>query len=297
MEPFDILKKYFEGLYPNKFNYFVSLFDHLYSNRDNLNEKIEFSFLLNQIHDLSMRIGLFKIYDAVSIKNFFKKNKLSLSRLEKSLEIIEDITPELGIGFDWSQYDNRVKVYFLKLPDSPNFKQVIEQKVNNLAKEMKIESHKLGLIDMKKSYLISVDFYSNGKNNLKIYTRQTEVRFNELINQMKKNKINSKFLPFFIDQFSENEFKDITFCYKFSNDSANLKGFAMFLELEDNLNKKVEALIKEAVPEKYFPFKEAIKPLTVNTSLKYSHLGTTFSYEPNLESITAYFSPVFRGVK
>src|SRR3989339_2168048 len=78
MESLRYLKEYIEGFRSLNFDEFINIYRSLYSDYRNLQDKIEFSTLINHIDEFNLRFGLFKLYDLKTIGSFLKKEPIVL---------------------------------------------------------------------------------------------------------------------------------------------------------------------------------------------------------------------------
>ncbi len=293
MEFIDLLKDYFLKLHSNKFDDFTKIIALLYSpiRPEELEGKLEFSLLINPVDKFDLRFGLFKLYTPATIISLFETYGYAAPDLHQSLSVMKGFAPEYGVGFDWNAESPRLKVYFLRLPDNPEFEEEIASRISRLCEVHGINSGHLEGLDKSNCYLTGIDYYPSRKRNLKIYLRNLDVNFPEILKQIEKEGIDSEYFSHFRTVIEGNT-RDVTFSYKYSNESRDLSGFSIFFEVEPMLNEKVNALIKTCLPERFEEFRNLVGSLeTKNGVVHYSHVGITFLQGPNLETICLYYSP------
>lgn len=282
MESLKYLHEYFLRFHSVKFNDFLDIFKSLYKNDEDLDKKLEFSLLINSVNSLDLRFGLFKLYDSKKINSLFEKQGYDA----QEIKLLDDFAPEYGLGFDWGKNDPRLKIYFLRLPDNPEFKDRLASKISQVSKAVNVRSEHMQRINKENCYLIGVDYGSAGKRAVKIYTRNIDANFSEVLEQLKKEGINSENIAQLMTVFSEKDFKDVTYSYKYSNRTKGLSGFSVFFEVEQGIDEKIAVLIKKCFPDRFNEFKNIINSLE---KFKYSHAGITFAHGE--ESICLYYSP------
>jgi hypothetical protein len=291
MESLDFFKEYLSRFNPEVLKKFGDIYRSQYLDEENLQERIEFSLLLDSDKEFDLRFGLFKIYDPETIKKLFSSFGINSPDLEKLLSLSEDFVPEYGLGFDFSATDQRVKLYFLRLPDNTTFNQKRSRIITNLAEALEINSPHLNELDKRDCYLIGVDFYTSKKRNLKIYTHTPNVNFIEVRRYLKSNGISSQHLKTFQETFLHTDLKEVTFSHKYSNDSLNLTGFSAFFETTPEANERINELVIALLPGKSQEFSELVGTLEKNRPVAYSHTGLTFSPKNKSERVCLYFTP------
>lgn len=293
MEPPARLKAHFLKLRSNRFSDFLRVLELLYPaiKCEELEGRLEFSLLINPIDKFDLRFGLFKLSTSDAIALLFETYGYAISDLEPSFSVMKGFAPEYGVGFDWNGVSPRLKIYFLRLQDNRIFEEEIASRIRRLCEVHGINSGHLEGLDKSDCYLIGTDYYPSRKRNLKIYLRTLDVNFPEILKQIKKEGFDSKHFSHF-RTFIEGNARDVTFSYKYSNESCDLSGFSVFFEVEPGLNERVNALIKTCFPERFKEFRNLVGSLeTRNGMVHYSHVGITFSQGSNLETICLYYSP------
>ena len=177
MESLRYLKEYIEGFRSLNFDEFINIYRSLYSDYRNLQDKIEFSTLINHIDEFNLRFGLFKLYDLKTIGSFLKKTDYEISNLEEILYFTQDFVPEMALGFDFNKNNSRIKVYLLRLPDNPDFNSDTINKINKFLIINNINSIQFDNEGLKKCYILGIDFYRAGNRDVKIYMRDENVDF------------------------------------------------------------------------------------------------------------------------
>lgn len=293
MEPPARLKAHFLKLHSNKFSGFLRILELLYPTIkcEELEGRLEFSLLINPIDKFDLRFGLFKLSTSDAIAALFETYRYAIPDLEPSFSVMKGFAPEYGVGFDWKDVSPRLKTYFLRLQDNPVFEKEIASRIRRLCEVHGINSRHLEGLDKSNCYLVGTDYYQSRKRNLKIYLRALDVNFPEILKQIEKEGIDSRYFSHF-RRFIEGNARDVTFSYKYSNESRDLSGFSVFFEVEPMLNEKVNALIKTCFPERFEEFRNLVGSLeTRNGVVHYSHVGITFLQGSNLETVCLYYSP------
>ena len=113
----------------------------------------------------------------------------------------------------------------------------------------------------------------------------------EVNKKLKKSKINSKYFLPFTDIFSEKDFHDVTYSYKYSHKNNGLSGISIFFEVKPHLNDKVNMLIKSTFPVKDGDFRRITDSLSSSGSINYTHIGVGFLTRPQSEHLSLYFLP------
>jgi len=297
VEPLEHFKEYVERFQQFNFNDFSKIYHSLYSDYKNIQDRIEFSLLINPKDGFDLRFGLFKIYESQKISSLFTKMGFGNYNLENILSSVENFVPEFAVGFDFNKKIPRTKVYFLRLPDNIIFNENPTKIINFTSKLININLTNCNEQEIKDCYLMAIDFCQNDKQNIKIYTRNKNVNLDIINNYLKDNHISSQYFKKFQELFSEGQLKDVTISRKYSQIQNNPKGLSVFFEVEDNLNESIEQLVKTCIPEKFSDFKEIVETLEMNKPVKYSHIGVTFSENTKKENICLYFSPVLENIK
>lgn len=295
MESLKYLKDYIERFHCFNFDEFLNIYNRLYPDYENLKNKIEFSILINQYNRFNLRFGLFKLYDRQAVASLLKNSQYKILNLEEIISFAKEFVPEIALGFDFDRHDPRIKVYFLRLPDNPKFKNNPIDKINT---GFRINNFKLAQHDdeeLKKCYIMGIDFHRTCDQDIKIYMRDETVDFARTKDYLTKNGINPQYLEYFSILFSNGILRDTTVSKKYSNNHANSTGLSIFFEVADNSNQIIEKLINNCVPERIDAFKETINVLEKVKPVAYSHVGLTFSGNKEHESLCVYFSPVFGG--
>lgn len=296
MESLDRFKGYLKRFQLN-FNHFSEIYSSLYSDHKDIQNRVEFSLLINPKNKLDLRFGLFRLYDPQRISSLFDKMGYKTANLEKILSSVENFVPEFAVGFDFNKKTPRNKIYFLRLPDNSKFNKNPIEKINSVFELTDISLPNFNESEIKNCYLIAVDIYRNNKQNIKIYTRDKNVDFDRINKYLKENHISSQYFKTFQKLFSEKQLKDVTISRKYSKYRNNCAGLSIFFEVKNNLNKYVKQLVKTCIPEKFTDFKETVETLETNKPVKYSHIGVTFSEDIKEENICVYFSPVLENIK
>jgi hypothetical protein len=301
MELLYCFKEYIEQFHQISFRDFSVIYNSLYDNYQDLQNKVEFSLVVDKINPFDLRFGLFKINNPKKILSFLKKSGYEQSNLERILKVATNFTPEFAVGFDFNTKSPKAKTYFLRLPDNEEFRKNPDEKIIRLVELIDIDLKNINTVELDGCYLIAIDFYKTNKESIKIYSREEKVDFNRIKDCLKKNEISLQHLESFQELFSKAGLKDITISKKYSaNEQGNqknmLSGLSVFFELNYNLNLTVERLVEMCVPEKFIELKRTIEKLGNEHQIKYSHIGISFSREkePN-ESVSLYFSTLASG--
>jgi hypothetical protein len=224
------------------------------------------------------------------------------SNLKKILSLAKDSVPEFALGFDFNNNNPRIKVYFLRLPDNPKFKENPVESVKRLSELVDIDLTSLDGKEIESCYLMAVDFYKDKAQNLKVYTKDTTVNFSRIGDYLKRNGVASQHLGHFQKLFSDGEIRDVTFSKKYSRNLSPTSGFSIFFDASADACRKVSCeevkqLVRTCVPERFDDFDETVKTLDACGRIDYSNIGLTFSEHVVRESICLYFSPCFGGLK
>jgi len=293
------LKEYVEKLHFHTFDYFLEILHQFYTSEElaDLDGKLEFSLLLNKDAPLSFRFGLFQLHDAGAITTLFNRYGYDTSALESSISIMKGFASEYGFGLDWNEQDPRFKVYFLRLPDNPEFRKKIDRKIITLAEVNRICPDLLQPLKKDDCYLVCVDYHRSNRRNLKVYTKTLEVNHQKICSQLGERGISSKFLGHFARIFTPGLLKEVTHSYKYSSHSTTSSGLSIFFEVAPKSNKEINMLIETCLPNRFNEFRDVMSLLeTKYHSVHYSHVGVTFSLHPFQENICLYYSPDFRGI-
>jgi len=121
MESLKHFKEYIERFQALNFNEFSEIYYSLYSDCKNLENRVEFSLIINPTRELDLRFGLFKLYDPQKILSLFTDLGVENSNLENILSSTKNYVPEFAVGFDFNKTSPRTKIYFLRLPDNSEF--------------------------------------------------------------------------------------------------------------------------------------------------------------------------------
>lgn len=295
MESLKCLKNYIERFHCFNFDDFLNMYNRLYPDYDNLKNKIEFSILINQYHKFNLRFGLFKLYDRQAVASLLKNSRYKILNLEEIISFAKEFVPEIALGFDFDRSDPRIKVYFLRLPDNPKFNNNPIDKINTFFRINNFELPQRDNEELKKCYIMGIDFHRTGDQDIKIYMRNETADFVITKNYLTNNGINPQYLEYFSMLFSNGILRDTTVSKKYSSNHASSTGLSIFFEVADNSNQIIEKLINNCVPERINAFKETINVLEKDKPVAYSHVGLTFSGNKENESICVYFSPVCGG--
>ena len=95
MEPLECLKDYFGRFHPFSFNEFSEIYNLLYSDYENLQNRIEFSLLIDKDNEIDLRFGLFKLYDTQRISSLFRKKWYEIPDLERILNLAKALPQSL----------------------------------------------------------------------------------------------------------------------------------------------------------------------------------------------------------
>ncbi|MFW6025818.1 MAG: hypothetical protein ACOCRX_05690 [Candidatus Woesearchaeota archaeon] len=297
MESLRSLEEYFERFHSCNFEKFINLYLGLYSDDSNLQDKIEFSTLINQMDESNLRFGMFKLYNPKTIASFLKNMDYEISNLEGILSFAQDFVPEMALGFDFNKNNSRVKIYLLRLPDNPGFNSDTINKINDFLMINSINPINFNNEELKKCYILGIDFYRTANPNVKIYIRDENVDISKTRNYLANKGINSKFLHYFSILESNGILKDTTVSNRYSNNNNKSNGVSVFFEVADNSNSIIEEMIGTCIPERINGFKEMINTLEVDKPVRYSHVGLTFSEKYGQESLCVYYSPVIEVQK
>ncbi len=297
MESLKHFKEYIERFQALNFNEFSEIYYSLYSDCKNLENRVEFSLIINPTRELDLRFGLFKLYDPQKILSLFTDLGVENSNLENILSSTKNYVPEFAVGFDFNKTSPRTKIYFLRLPDNSEFNKSPNKIIDMTSKLINVNLTNYNKQEKKDCYLMAIDFYQNNKQNLKIYHRDENVDFNKVNNNLKMNNVESQYFNIFQELFFEGQFKDITFSKKYTQHQNGPTGLSVFFEVGDFLNDSVDQLVKTCVSEKYLEFKEIVRTLDKNKPVRYSHIGITFSKNMKDENICLYFSPMLGEIK
>ena len=295
MEPavFNYFKEYFTRLHFREQNKLLDLINSLYSVNalDDLEGKLEFSTILPTNQESDLRIGLFKLYPSnfSAIISFFRQNRYDTETIEKSLRYMEKFAPEFGLGIDFNRRTPRLKLYFLRLPDSPLFKKEGLSKVQGLSKLCGINGRNLASLSKEDCYLIGVDYHKNTTIDLKMYLRTVNMDFSKINHDLKKTIGASSYFDSIVALFSEEDFRDVTYSYKYSNRTDDLIGFSIFFEVNPDLNTKIRTWIATCLPHEADEFDDLANSLTLNRRpITYSHIGLTCMLNRHSEKISLY---------
>jgi len=301
MELLNCFKEYVEQFQQLSFRDFSDIYNSLYQSYQHMQDKVEFSLLIDKANPFDLRFGLFKINNPQKIFSLLKKTGYEHPSLERIINFAAEFTPEFAAGFDFNIKSPKAKTYFLRLPDNKEFRKNPNEKIIGLGELIDIDLKNINTVELDGCYLIAIDFHKTNKESIKIYSREEKVDFNKIRDCLKKNEINSQHLGIFQELFSEGGLKDTTISKKYSaekqdNQKNMLSGLSVFFELNDSLNLAVEKLVEMCVPEKSTEFKRTIQKLGDEHQIRYSHIGITFSREkePN-ESVLLYFSTLAKG--
>lgn len=297
MESLRYLEKYLERFHSFNFDKFINLYRGLYSDDSNLQDKIEFSTLINQIDEFNLRFGMFKLYNPQTIASFLKKTDYEISNLEGILSFAQDFVPEMALGFDFNKNNSRVKIYLLRLLDNPGFNRDTINKINDFLMINSINPINFNNEELKKCYILGIDFYRTANPSVKIYIRDEKVDISKTRNYLENKGINSKYLQYFSILESNGILKDTTVSNRYSNNSNKSNGVSVFFEVADNSNSIIEEMMGTCFLERINDFKEMINALEVDKPVRYSHVGLTFSEKYGKESLCVYYSPVFEVQK
>jgi len=297
MESLKHFKEYIKRFQVLNFNEFSEMYSSLHPDYKNLENRVEFSLMINPTRELDLRFGLFKLYDYQKIISLFAPLGFGNSNLEKVLYSIKNYVPEFAVGFDFNKNTPRTKVYFLRLPDHPEFNKNSTKIIDMTSKLININLTNCNKQEKNDCYLMAIDFYQNNKQNLKIYNRDENFNFDKVNNKLEMNNIKSQYFNTFQELFSEDQFKDVTFSKKYTQHQNEPTGLSIFFEVGDFLNYSVNQLVKTCVSEKYSEFKDTVRTLEKNKPVIYSHIGLTFSKNMKDEDICLYFSPMSGEIK
>ena len=299
MESLRYLEEYLERFHSFNFDKFINLYRGLYSDDSNLEDKIEFSTLINQIDEFNLRFGMFKLYNPKTIASFLKKTDYEISNLERILSFAQEFVPEMALGFDFNKNNSRVKIYLLRLPDNPSFNSDTINKINDFLMINSINPIDLNNEEqeLKKCYILGIDFYHTANPSVKIYIRDENVDISKTRNYLANKGTDSKFLHYFSILESNGILKDTTVSNRYSNNNNKSNGVSAFFEVADNSNNIIEEMMGACFPERINGFKEMINTLEVDKPVRYSHVGLTFSEKYGQESLCVYYSPVIEVQK
>ncbi len=297
MKALEHLEKYIERFHSFNVNEFVDLYNGLYSDNSNLQDKIEFSTLINQIDEFNLRFGMFKLYNPKAIASFLKKTNYNISKLEEILSFAQDFVPEMALGFDFDKDNFRVKIYLLRLPDNVSFNSDTINKTNDFLMINGINQIYFNNEELKKCYIFGIDFHRIATPSVKIYIRDEKVDISKTRTYLESKGINSKYLQNFSILESKGILKDTTVSSRYSSNSNKPNRLSVFFEVADYYNSIIEEIIRICFPERINGFKEIITELEAHKAVKYSHVGLTFSENYGKESLCVYYSPVFEVQK
>ena len=289
------LKRYLSNFNTINYNDFLALLNYFFKETylDNIHEKLEFSLQINKLKSLNLRFGLFKIYNTELLKSFFIKKDFSFEEINSLINIMKDFTPEYALGIDTDSDNFKFKLYFLRLPDNPQFNKKILFNIQSLCKILNIKN--ILFPNSEECYLIAIDFYKNKKRNIKIYTHTSSVSFSETTAFLKRNGFTSKYLDILTNIFKEEDFGDTTYSFKFNNKKRGLIGFSIFFQIEKELNRKIYDFFMNCFPSRFNELNKIFSSLEDNNYfINYTQFGITFDLESN-EDITIYYSPKLRG--
>jgi len=290
MGPLNRLEEYIEGFHRFSFNEFTRVYTALYPDYEDLENRIEFSLLINPDGIFSLRFGLFKLYDTKKVASVLGDSGYKISGLGGIMSFAEEFVPEMALGFDFGEKCPRIKLYLLRLLDNPDFSRDRLRRINDFCRINDIDSSNLNEEELENCYLLGIDFHPARKSDIKIYTRDERVDFSRIRKYLEDDCINSEYLKHFVGQFSDGALRDVTISKKYSVDHCGPQGLSVFFEVADTLNQVVEGLIGICVPERLGEFIEAIRALETDKPVKYGHIGLTFSGKTR-ESLCLYFSP------
>lgn len=289
------LEDYIKRFHCIDFFEFTRTYDRLYSNYEDLQNRIEFSLLIDPHEEFDLRFGLFKLYDTKRIDSLLKESDYEISNLNEILNFGENFAPEMALGFDYNDKNDRLKIYFLRLPDNPGFNTKPIKIIKDFLKINGIETVQIDEEELKNCYLLGVDFYKTNHRSVKIYSREKDADFFRTKRYLEDSDIHSRYFEHFLQLFSEEILKDTTMSKKYSKEG--FKGFSIFFEVANNSNQNIEEMIEMCIPEKFRDFKETTTILEFDAPIKYSHIGLTFSEKDKKESLCVYYSPVFEVQK
>ena len=290
MESLESFKEYIGRFQQLHFSDFADIYGLLYPDCKELQDRIEFSLLVNRTNDFDLRFGLFRLYDTRKISSLFKKMGHGGSDIERILLSTKNFVPEFAVGFDFNKENPRIKVYFLRLPDNAEFNRDPFKRINSLSDLIGIDCSSIDQREMIGCYLMAVDFYRTNRPTLKIYTREKSVDFSKTEERLRSIGIDSQHLRIFQELFPNGELKDTTISRKHPANQNGQNSISVFFEADGNINGAVDQLVKRCAPQRFVEFRDTIKTLGRDEQVRYSHVGLTFSEEHADESICLYFT-------
>jgi len=295
MESLSYLEDHIKWFHCIDFSEFTRTYDELYSDYEDLQNRIEFSLLINPQDKFDLRFGLFKLHNIKKIRSFLKESDYDISNLNETLNFAEKIAPEMALGFDYNDRISRLKIYLLRLPDNLEFNAEPIKHINDFLKINRIKKIQMVEEELKNSYLLGVDFYKTNHRNVKIYSREKDVDFFRTKKYLEDSGINSRYFEYFLQLSSDEILKDTTISKKYSKEG--FEGLSIFFEVANYSNQNIEKMIEKSIPNRFRNFKEITNLLEFNAPIKYSHIGLTFSEKGKNESLCIYYSPVFEVKK